>query len=45
MSICVATSWICERSAAWLYAWFDTNAASYNFRNYKTEAWHWQYIT
>jgi hypothetical protein len=31
--------------ASWHYAWLNTNAASYNFRNYKAEAWHWEYIT
>ena len=31
--------------ASWHYAWLNANAHSFNFRNYKAEAWHWEYDT
>ena len=35
------TAW----KASWHYAWLNANAASFNFRNYTPEAWHWEYMT
>jgi len=29
--------------ASWHYAWLNANAASYGFKNYPKEAWHWDY--
>jgi hypothetical protein len=31
--------------ASWHYAWLLEHAASFNFRNYDKEAWHWEYMT
>ncbi len=28
---------------SWHYAWLNANAASYGFKNYPKEAWHWDY--
>ena len=30
---------------SWHYAWLNANAKRFNFRNYKAEAWHWEYDT
>ena len=27
---------------SWHYAWLKANAASFGFRNYPAEAWHWE---
>lgn len=29
--------------ASWQYAWLKANAATYGFRNYPKEAWHWDH--
>jgi hypothetical protein len=28
---------------SWHYAWLNANAATYGFKNYPKEAWHWDY--